>query len=315
MKLERWMSIMNTPRLEGKYTYYNTKDRYDGSSNFLSSLTVSFEMPVTSKIKEEQKVVHRSSSSQKSPTILKSNPISMFLTDEVGTTTKPVSNKATTKSKPLKTTNTLPCMINKWSMHEIAPIIEWLEEKKIRYIYADWECTITNGERTRIVSQHGQVVNENNILESAEYVCSSAFSNLLHTRIRRAHYSNETTLPDFDWWTHGKAGTVVKLSDGRVRHTPMPNPIIPSETCAKKSDVDTVLSLYENGIYMHVRQHRIYKWDDNTTIHLSTVDGKGYRIWLEYNGHTSPESLKSFSNLFVQISYHLSFYGKSKLRR
>ena len=70
----------------------------------------------------------------------------------------------------------------------------------------------------------------------------------------------------------------------------------------------SVLSYAAAGVYSQVRQHRVYRWDRATSVHLSTTDGKGYRVWLE---HCVEEAglQKEFRKLLAALAYHLSFHA------
>ena len=70
----------------------------------------------------------------------------------------------------------------------------------------------------------------------------------------------------------------------------------------------SVLSYAEAGVYSQVRQHRVYRWDRATSVHLSTTnDGQGYRVWLEHCVENT-ELQKEFRKLMVVLAYHLSFH-------
>lgn len=82
------------------------------------------------------------------------------------------------------------------------------------------------------------------------------------------------------------------------------------ETAAPTPDplATSVLSYATAGVYSQVRQHRVYRWDRATSVHLSTTDGKGYRVWLE---HCVEEAglQKEFRKLLAALAYHLSFHA------
>ena len=82
------------------------------------------------------------------------------------------------------------------------------------------------------------------------------------------------------------------------------------ETATPTSDplATSVLSYAAAGVYSQVRQHRVYRWDRATSVHLSTTDGKGYRVWLE---HCVEEAglQKEFRKLLAALAYHLSFHA------
>ena len=260
---------------------------------------------------------------------------------------------------------------NLWSLRAIAPLIQWLQHHRVRYVYADWECRHTNGTRTRTVSQHGVVVEDREIATQAEYVCEASFGQNLYVRTCRTVYV-PGSVSTYDWWSDFKAGTVTPLAGGETKHVPMSFSVRPSEhenrgrgqigldhkmkvstdqasegsvgqafegsmeveeSVAEGNDgapVDktvvaasetkavtttnpdplatSVLSYAAAGVYSQVRQHRVYRWDRATSVHLSTTDGKNYRVWLEHCVEDAGLQ-KEFRKLLAALAYHLSFHA------
>ena len=70
----------------------------------------------------------------------------------------------------------------------------------------------------------------------------------------------------------------------------------------------SVLSYAAAGVYSQVRQHRVYRWDRATSVHLSTTDGKAYRVWLEHCVEDASLQ-KEFRKLLAALAYHFSFHA------
>lgn len=85
-----------------------------------------------------------------------------------------------------------------------------------------------------------------------------------------------------------------------------------TKTNATNSRVDplgtSVLSYAAAGVYSQVRQHRVYRWDRATSVHLSTTDGKAYRVWLEHCVEDASLQ-REFRKLLATMAYHLSFHA------
>ena len=103
--------------------------------------------------------------------------------------------------------------------------------------------------------------------------------------------TGEATVPE------GEGDAVAVAAVAPETASPTPDPLATS-----------VLSYAAAGVYSQVRQHRVYRWDRATSVHLSTTDGKGYRVWLE---HCVEETglQKEFRKLLAALAYHLSFHA------
>lgn len=237
---------------------------------------------------------------------------------------------------------------NLWSLRAVAPLIQWLQHHHVRYAYADWECQHTNGTRTRTVSQHGIVVEDREVATQAEYVCEASFGQNLYVRTCRTAYvpgsvstydwwsdvKAGAVTPLADGGTkhvpmafsvrpsqrehsgRGKAQAREVAADGSTasilqdEDNVAPVAAVTPKTASVTPDplAVSVLSYAMAGVYSQVRQHRVYRWDRATSVHLSTTDGKGYRVWIE---HCVEEAglQKEFRRLLVALAYHFSFHA------
>lgn len=349
MKLEQWIQVLSVPaetnRVVVPSASYTTKsyDTRGGDGSKQVVITASFETGFSLKQSSTPpSVLHRKthiadtlpSAPKQHAVIHASNPISLFLNDAV----------PAAPSKDRKKTGTchqrVPSITqNRWPMRATVPLIQWLHKLGVRYSYADWECYQTNSHRVRTVSQYGVVLDDREVSSTAEYMCKASFGDHLFVRTHRTEYvPNSTSV--YNWWSDVKSGAVLSLGDGSgTTHIPMAFSVRPSEYVTqkaskkqhekaalstdsnesnqKKTETDgpletTTLSYADCGVYSQVRQHRMYRWDAANSIHLTTTDGKEYRIWIEHCLSEDGEKLKEFRKLLSTLSYHLSFYMSKK---
>ena len=89
------------------------------------------------------------------------------------------------------------------------------------------------------------------------------------------------------------------------------------ELSTTNQDQSAPTRYYTDGVYHNARQHRIYAWDDFTSLHLYTTDGKHYRVVIEHLGavgegvtieapQTNPEI--AFRRLVSGVAFHFSQY-------
>lgn len=347
MKLEQWIQVLSvSPEKNNEvapHASYTTKT-YDVIGRKCPKrvvITASFETGFRHKQSfSPPSVLHRKkqipdsaqSISKQHAVIHSSNPISLFLNDASMELSK--SEKKTTINEQRVPSITQ----NRWPMRATAPLIQWLHSMKVRYSYADWECYQTNSHRVRTVSQYGVVLEDHEVYSTAEYMCKASFGNHLYVRTHRTE-NVPNSKSTYNWWSDVKSGAVVPLGDGSGNtHVPMAFSVRPSEYVTQKaskkdkekalsddnnesnkkneaynSDLEiTTLSYADCGVYSQVRQHRIYQWDTTNSIHLTTTDGKEYRIWIEHCLSEDDEKLKEFRKLLSTLSYHLSFYMSKK---
>lgn len=109
--------------------------------------------------------------------------------------------------------------------------------------------------------------------------------------------TGEATVPEGEGDAVAVAAVAPKTASAHPANAATPDPLATS-----------VLSYAAAGVYSQVRQHRVYRWDRATSVHLSTTDGKGYRVWLE---HCVEEAglQKEFRKLLAALAYHLSFHA------
>lgn len=243
--------------------------------------------------------VSKSTSATSAPTVLSSNPIAQFLRDVPSAPARKQRERPSAPRTSRGRTRVPSVTQSAWTLHALAPLIQWLHTKGVRYTYADWECQATNGERVRTVSQHGVVVEDRHVARNAEYMCTDAFGPRLFLRTTRTTYVNAPPpSPLHAWWTNDQAGAMT--NDGEVRSETMPEAVVPDERRG--------LNWADNGVYHQARQHRVYQWDSTTTLHLTTTDAKTYRVWVEHRVD-GVGCTETFRGVVAQLAYHLSFYA------
>jgi hypothetical protein len=347
MKLDQWIQVLSvSPEKKNNaapFASYTTK-KYDVFGKDCSKqlvITASFETGFRNKSSSTPpSVLHRKkhipdtyqSTPKQHAVIHSSNPISLFLNDAPMTTPKDK------KKIPMFDQRVPSITQNRWPMRATVPLIQWLHKLGVRYSYADWECYQTNRNRVRTVSQYGVVLDDREVSSTAEYMCKASFGDHLYVRTHRIEYV-PSSKSMYNWWSDVKSGAVVPLGDGSgTTHIPMAFSIRPSEYVTqkaskkhqnkaltedtntsdqKKTEPDgpletTTLSYADCGVYSQIRQHRMYQWDAANSIHLTTTDGKEYRIWIEHSLSEDGEKLKEFRKLLSTLSYHLSFYMSKK---
>lgn len=163
-----------------------------------------------------------------------------------------------------------------WNMHAVAPIIQWLQKKRIRYIHSDWVNEFANGERVAVVSQRGVLLSNRQVTHSKHYQCHSAFHGI---HMQCSHTSVNTLNQNGHWWKD------LHSSSGRALH---------------------------NGVLHSVYQQRIYAWDSHTYIHLTTTDGQLYNVMVEHHCTAENGDASSIHPLLTALSYHLSQHSKQQ---
>ena len=156
-----------------------------------------------------------------------------------------------------------------WNLCAIAPVIQWLQHKNIRYIYSDWVNEFHNGERECIIGQKGDMLTNRQYTHNKHYTCQGGFHGIMMHFCYKSMSVNNT---NNDWWKS-------KSTKPGFHH----------------------------GVLYSCYQRRTYAWNSHTLIHLSTMDGKQYRLTIEYV--IQKDSEKHFielRELLCNLSYHLS---------
>jgi hypothetical protein len=171
-----------------------------------------------------------------------------------------------------------------WNTSAIAPLIRWLDEKRVRFVHSDWVTHRTNGERVQIVSQRGVVLENRQCTKTTSYTCHGGFRNI-HLRVSRCSVNDATT---------GETGET-----GETELFALPTNGAP----------------YQHGVYTTQYQQRAYAWAENTRIYLSTTDSKQYRVTVEHNMGNAAANENENDNdnenvlsLIASLSYHLSHH-------
>jgi len=178
---------------------------------------------------------------------------------------------------PSSSTPVVPTTQSTWNLRAVAPLIQWLQMKRVRYIHSDWVNEFSNGERVCVVSQRGVLLSNRQITNTKHYRCHSAFHGIHMQCARTAinvHNQNNS------WW---------------------------KET----NKTDTGL---HNGILHSTYQQRIYAWDKHTYIYLTTADGQVYNVSVEHQrtDTTTEEDHASLHTLLTSLSYHLSKHTRQQ---
>ena len=182
---------------------------------------------------------------------------------------------------PLPTTGTTPCKRcitqRVWGLRAIAPLIIWLQKRNKRYCHSDWVNQYSNGERTVVVTQHGEVVSKENVHQTHDYSCRGGFHNV-YLRCSVKHATHPHPDDDAEIWSS----------------------LVHKET-------DTVLC--------KTYQQRCYVWDAFTTILLQTVDGKQFNVCIEHcNPQRDVRATAEFQTLISIVAYHLSQHTCHQLK-
>ena len=163
-----------------------------------------------------------------------------------------------------------------WNLSTVAPLIQWLRKKGIRYVFSDWVNEFTNGERTAVVSQRGVMLSNRQLTHAKHYRCHDAFHGI-HLQCKQS--SINTLDDDTDWW----------------------------------KDAISCQKLLHNGILHSTYQKRTYAWTNHTFLHLTTHDSKTYTIAVEHQKGTQNDMV-SLRALVTALSYHLSQHTKQQAR-
>lgn len=166
-----------------------------------------------------------------------------------------------------------------WNLNTVAPLIQWLQKKGIRYVLSDWVNEFTNGERTAVVSQRGSLLSNRQLTHAKHYRCHSAFHGI-HLQCTQSSIS--TLDDDTDWWKDAISGQ----------------------------------DMLHNGILHSTYQKRTYVWTNHTLLHLTTNDKKTYSITVEHHHGAEKKDIAAVSlrELLTALSYHLSQHTKQQPR-
>lgn len=291
MKFRQTMEIMCTakPPTEYRQLPYDCLQRCGLNSADEHLLIIRFEYDMPCKKGEGNNKHKKSNQSVRTPAQVSSNPIYELLHSRtekkcIDTLQKlQQKQKQTKESRRVESPTRIPVVApitqSTWNLRAIAPLIQWLQKKQVRYIHSDWVNEFTNGERMCVVSQRGTVLYNRQITNTKHYRCHSAFHGI-HMQCSRTsinvHNKNNS------WW---------------------------------KETNNTGRGLYI-GILHSTYQQRIYAWDKCTYLHLTTVDGQVYNVSVEHqltdthipdNPYTS-----SLHTLLTNLSYHLSKHTKQQ---
>jgi len=175
-------------------------------------------------------------------------------------------------------TPVVPTTQSTWNLRAVAPLIQWLQKKRVRYIHSDWVNEFANGERVCVVSQRGALLYNRQITDTKHYRCHSAFHGI-HMQCTRtainAHNQNS------NWWKETN-----NVNDG-----------------------------LNDGILHSTYQQRIYAWDKHTYIYLTTADGQVYNVSVEHrltDTNTEEDHASSLHTLLTSLSYHLSKHTRQQ---
>ena len=173
-----------------------------------------------------------------------------------------------------ETAQTKPITITQasWNIQAIAPLIVWLQKKRIRCLYSDWVNEFSNGERFCLVSQHGVLLTNQHITKQKQYICRGPFHKI---QLQCACNLITNTNTNTDWW--------------------------------KEMNCKQYL---QNGILHSMYQRRTYLWDTHIYIHLNTIDGHTFNVVVEqYCSHNQKKNDKedsSLQQLLSSLAYHFS---------
>lgn len=286
MKLRQTMDVMCTLKSPPEYRPmpYDCLQRCGQNSTDKHLLIIRFEYDTPCKKGGHRRKKHKKTTHP--PTLVSSNPIMELLHSR--TEKKCVDALQKRKQKQTHTTESphaessspvpavAPITWSTWNMRAVAPIIQWLQKKRVRYIHSDWVNEFTNGERVCLVSQHGVVLHNHQITATTHYRCHSAFHGIQMQCARTAinvHNQNDR------WWKEANNNT------GNGLHT---------------------------GILHSTYQQRIYVWDDFTYIYLTTADGQVYNVSVEHQLTDTRAHQSSLHLLLTNISYHLSKHTRQQ---
>ena len=172
----------------------------------------------------------------------------------------------TAQAKPITITQA------SWNIQAIAPLIVWLQKKRIRYLYSDWVNEFSNGERFCLVSQRGVLLTNQHFTKQKQYICRGPFHKI---QLQCACNSITTTQTNTDWW---------------------------KEMSCKQN--------LQNGILHSMYQRRTYLWDTHIYIHLNTIDGHTFNVVVEqycsHNQEKNENEDSSLQQLLSSLAYHFS---------
>jgi hypothetical protein len=247
------------------------------------------------------------------------------------------------------TTNTVPgSMCSVWNLRSVAPLIQWLHAKSVRYTHSDWEVQMANGERERIVTQHGELIRDTQTVHQKSYMCHDGFRQGVWLRVLSEEIidtsSHLPTTAALNWWPirRNDIMPVAAKPVGSDHTTKTTKTTIPHQSAKAKvlkvppesihdraTDVGKVSAplleprdthppvaaqpRYMDGTYHNCRQHRIYHWSPNVHIHLYTTDAKHYRVVVEHVHHPSLSPTAEPSETYGATTEHCEHRSFQKL--
>lgn len=216
-------------------------------------------------------------------------------------------------------------MCSVWNLRSVAPLIRWLHGNGVRYTVSDWEVHMTNGERARTVTQHGEMVCDTQTFHEKSYVCYDAFRQGVWLRVKTEEVLDAQTHPPsaavLNWWsmcrksldqtttTSAATEKTGKREQGKADCSSLKVPSQPATFTSRDAS-------YMNGIYHNIRQHRVYRWSPSVHLHLYTTDAKHFRVVVEHVLGPPPDAPVSktdaandkdcFYKLVNNLAYHFS---------
>ena len=276
MQLQRFINVICASYVEEKTSYPS----YNNSLRSVSdecTLTVTFEYPFLQRKCKIKETGQNIKSSTKTKQAPSQNPIHKLLVE------CKKDKQIIDKIKQGKTTHIThkqytPLLTQaSWNIYAVAPIILWLQQNNKRYIHSDWVNVFQNGERECIVNQRGMILTNRQYTHQRHYMCTGGFHGIV---MHFCHKSMSTTNTNPDWWK-----------------------------CKYKQNG------FQNGVLCTSYQQRTYAWNNHALIHLTSTDGKQFRVTVEYIlNETSEENMHDLQILISQLSYHLSQHVQQQKR-
>lgn len=185
-----------------------------------------------------------------------------------------------------------------------------------------------NGERERVISQNGTVLRDTQLLRHKSYTCYDGFRQgvwLRMTTEEEVVHTEDEGCPAYATASSSTSSSSSSSSSSSlpnrwwsVQQTPLQLPVTSDQDRPHKAPTPT--RHYTDGVYHNARQHRVYAWDDSTSLHLYTTDGKHYRVVIEYlcaAGDPDPDGgaeahratrEAGFRRLVSGVAFHFSQY-------
>lgn len=276
MQLQRLINVICTPYTEDTSSYPS----HDNSLRSVSDecvLTVTFEYQSSQRKRKAKEPGKDIKSSTKTKQATPQNPIHKLLVE------CKKDKQIMDKIKPGKTQHRIhmrstPLLTQaSWNIYAVAPIILWLQQNNKRYIHSDWVNVFQNGERECIVNQRGKILTNRQYTHQRHYTCTGGFHGIM---MHFCHKSMAATNINPYWWK-----------------------------CKYKQNG------FQNGVLCTSHQQRTYAWNNHTLIHLTSTDGKQFRITVEYIlNEPRKRNMQDLQTLISQLSYHLSQHVRQQKR-